>query len=126
MIQLLQIKDNDTQEFHNIVVNKYGVQYEKNWGNQERNLVGSIRGTLIGISANIEAESDYLDQLGMERLGNLLNQPYFTVKFYDPQTNEVKTADYTASDVTAEIIRLNNREYNYLSFSLTAVDMWVS
>lgn len=126
MLKLLEIKNNSTGEFHNIKVNKYRVDYKKYWGNQQRNLAGSVRGTLIGISANINVTSDYLDQLGIEKLGALLNQPYFEVKFYDSLSDTVKTANYTASDMSAEIVRLNNKEYKALSFTLTAVDMWVA
>ena len=107
-------------------MHKYQVAYEKYWGSQERNLNGSVRGTLVGISANIEATTDYLDQNGVEEIGLLLNQPYFSVKFFDTLSNTVKTADYTASDVSTEIVRLNNREYRAITFTLTAVDMWVS
>lgn len=126
MLKLLEIQNNTTETFHNIKVNKYRVDYKKYWGSQQRNLAGSVRGTLVGISANISATSEYLDQLGVEKLGALLNQPYFAVKYYDSLSDTVKTANYTASDMTAEIIRLNNKEYRALSFTLTAVDMWVS
>lgn len=126
MMKLIEIQDNSTLEFHRIKVHQYKVDYEKHWGTQERNLVGSIRGTLIGISANISVTTDYLDQSGIEELGALLNQPYFEVKFYDSLSDTVKTANYTASDMSAEIVRLNNKEYKALSFTLTAVDMWVA
>lgn len=126
MKKLLEIQNNSTLEYTNIKVHQYAVDYKKYWGSQERNLVGSVRGTLVGISANIEVTTDYLDQSGIEELGVLLNQPYFSVKFFDTLSNTVKTAEYTSSNVTAEIVRLNNREYKAISFTLTAVDMWVS
>lgn len=126
MIKLLEIQNNTTLEYHNIKVHKYKVDYRKNWGNQQRNLVGSTRGTLIGLSANISAKTDYLDQDGVELLGNLLNQSYFSVKFFDTLSNTVKTADYTASDVSTELVRLANKQYTAFTFTLTAVDMWVS
>ena len=126
MNKLLEIQDNNTLDFHRIKVHKYRVVYKKYWGSQERNLVGSVRGTLVGISANITVTTDYLDQSGVEEIGSLLNQPYFSVNFFDTLSNTVKTADYTASDVSTEIVRLNNREYRALTFTLTAVDMWVS
>ncbi len=126
MINLLEIQDNNTLEYHNIKVNKFGIEYEKNWGNQDRNMVGSIRGTLIGLSTNITATSDYLDQNHVEELSQLLNQSYFSVKFYDVTSNTVKTADYTASNVSVEMIRLVNKQYAQVEFTLVAVDMWVS
>lgn len=126
MNKLLELQDNATLDYTHIKVHKYRVDYKKYWGNQQRNLVGSVRGTLVGISANITVTTDYLDQNGVEELGALLNQPYFSVKFFDTLSNTVKTADYTSSDVSAEIVRLNNREYKAISFTLTAVDMWVS
>lgn len=126
MINLLEIRDNNTLEYHPIKVNKFAIEYAKNWGNQDRNLAGSIRGTLIGLSANIEATSDYLDQNGAEELTQLLNQSYFSVKFFDTTSNTVKTADYTASDVSIEMVRLVNKQYAAVEFTLVAVDMWVS
>lgn len=126
MINLLEIQKVSTNAFKPIKVDKYRVDYKKNWGNQQRNLVGSIRGTLIGLSANITATTPYLTQTQVEELVSLLNQPYFEVKFYDTVSNEVKVANYTASDVSAELVRLVNKEYRAISFTLTAVDMWVS
>lgn len=126
MNKLIEIQDNETLEWHTIKVHQYRVDYEKYWGNQERNLVGSVRGTLVGISANIEVKTDYLDQQDVELVGNLLNQPYFNVKFFDTLSNTTKEASYTASDMSAEIVRLRKREYRALEFTLAAVDMWVS
>lgn len=126
MMKLIEIQDNNTLEFHRIKVHQYKVEYNKHWGTQERNLVGSIRGTLVGISANIEAKTDYLNQEEVELMGRLLNQPYFSVRFFDTLSNTTKEADYTASDMSAEIVRLNNREYRAIDFTLAAVDMQVS
>ncbi len=126
MINLLEIKKNSTGEYHPITVNKYRVDYKKNWGSQQRNLNGSTRGTLIGLQANVVATSEYLTQTKVEELVGLLNQSYFLVKFYDTVSNTVKEANYTASDVSAELVRLRNKEYRAISFTLTAVDMWVS
>jgi len=126
MKKLLQIQNLQTEEFHNIKVNKYKVDYNKQWGSQQRNIAGSVRGTLVGIAANITVTTEYLSQDGIEFIGTLLNQPYFPVKFFDTLSNEVKEANYTASNVTAELIRLNNRQYKAFSFTLTAVDVWVS
>lgn len=123
MTILLKIQSNATSEYTHIKVNKYRVDYRKNWGNQQRNLVGSI---LVGLSANIIATSEYLNQQDLQELGSLLNQPYFSVQYYDTLSNTVKTADYTASDVSTDLIRLANKEYTALTFTLTAVDMWVS
>ena len=125
-MKLLQIKNEQTGTFHNIKVNSYRVDYPKLWGNQQKNLVGSTRGTLIGISSNITATTEYLNQTGLEFIAELLNQPYFGVKFYDTISGEVKEANYTASNVSAELVRLNNKQYKAFSFTLTAVDMWVS
>lgn len=124
MNKLLEVQNNNTLEYHTIKAHKYRVDYKKYWGDQQRNLVGSIRGTLVGISANITVTTDYMDQQDVELIGNLLNQSYFSVRYFDTLTNEVKEADYTSSDMSAEIVRLNSREYRAISFTLTAVDMW--
>lgn len=126
MNKLLEIQNNTTLEYHTIKVHKYRVDYKKYWGTQQRNIAGSVRGNLVGISANITVTTDYLNQDGVELVGGLLNQPYFSVKYFDTLSNEVKTAQYTASDASTEIVRLNSREYRAISFTLTAVDMWVS
>lgn len=125
MKKLLQIQNLETEEYHNIKVTEYKVDYKKLWGNQERNLVGSTRGTLIGVYANISATTFYLDQDDIEETINLFNQPYFSVKYYDSLSNTIKTGNYTASDVSADLVRLYNKEYKQISFTLTAVDMGV-
>ena len=126
MKKLLQIQDLETSTYHNIKVYKYNVEYNKLWGSQNRNIAGSIRGTLTGLSADITATTEYLDQGGIEFIGKLLNQPYFGVKYFDTVSGEVKEGNYTASDLNAELIRMPNNEYQSFSFKLTAVDVWVS
>ena len=126
MINLIEIQDNNTGEFHNIKVNKYSINYKKNWGTQQRNLVSAIRGTLIGISEDITFTSEYLNQDKEQLLTGLLNQAYFYIRFFDTSSNEIKTSYYTSSNINNELIRLAGREYTALNVTLNAVNMMVS
>lgn len=125
-MKLLKIQNIATLEFHTIKVNRYSVNYNKLWGSQQRNLIGGTRGTLVGISANISATSEYLNQSEMELLGDLLNQPYFLVQYFDTLAGEVREGYYTSSNVSSNLVRLMSKEYKSIDFTLTAVDMRVS
>lgn len=126
MKKLLEIKNIETNEWVNIRVNKYSVDYSKNWGSQQRNLVGAIRGRFIGFSADVSALTDYLSQKEMEAISGLLNQATLEVRFFDSASGETREGLYIASDVTSEMFRINKIQYTALGFKLTAINLWVS
>ena len=123
MSNLLQIKNNTTNEFHIVRVTKYEMSYDKIWGNTDKNMEGSTRATLIGILPTIKAATMPLYQAGAKLVGNLLNQGYLTVRYYDSLSGTTQEEPYTASDISFSMIRENGKWYEEVSFTLTPVDI---
>lgn len=123
MANLLEIKDNDTNEYHTIPVTEYNIEYNKIWGSQDKNMEGSTRATLIGILPTIKGATMPLYQAGAKLTGRLLNQGYLTVRFYDNLSGTIQTEPYTSSDISFNMIRENGKWYEEVSFTLTPVDI---
>lgn len=123
MSQLLRIKNNTTNEYKTIRVNKYAVAYNKVWGSSVKNMEGSTRSTLIGIFPIIKATTDNLYQADARLIGTLLNQSYMSVQFYDSLSGTDQEELYTASDITIDMIRENGKWYEAINFTLTPVDI---
>lgn len=123
MSQLLKIKNNTTNAFTVIKVTKYNVTYNKVWGSSVKNMEGSTRSTLIGILPSIDATTEPLYQADAKEIGNLLNQSYMYVEFYDSLSGTTQTEQYTASDISINMIRENGKWYEEIQFTLTPVDI---
>ena len=102
-------------------ISEYTVQYNKLWKDADRNMNGDVRATLIGIFPKIVCKTTVQEQSLVATLGALLNQPYFSVTFYDPITNSVKTAQYYASDYSTKLKLRQGSLIDEISFSLVPV-----
>lgn len=102
-------------------ISEYEVQYNKLWKDADRNMNGDVRATLIGIFPKIVCKTTVQERSLVATLGNLLNQPYFSVTFYDPLTNSVKTAQYYASDYSTKLKMRQGSLIDEISFSLVPV-----
>ena len=102
-------------------ISEYEVQYNKLWKDADRNMNGDVRATLIGIFPKIVCKTTVQERSLVATLGNLLNQPYFSVTFYDPLTNSVKTAQYYASDYSTKLKLRQGSLIDEISFSLVPV-----
>lgn len=102
-------------------ISEYEVQYNKLWKDADRNMNGDVRATLIGIFPKIVCKTTVQERSLVATLGNLLNQPYFSVTFYDPLTNTVKTAQYYASDYSTKLKMRQGSLIDEISFSLVPV-----
>lgn len=102
-------------------ISEYEVQYNKLWKDADRNMNGDVRATLIGIFPKIICKTTVQERSLVATLGNLLNQPYFSVTFYDPLTNTVKTAQYYASDYSTKLKMRQGSLIDEISFSLVPV-----
>lgn len=122
MNTLLQIKDNQTNEYHNIKVISYSVTYDKVWGSSVKNMEGSTRATLIGILPVIKASTEPLYQHQVNQINSLLSQGYFSVKFYDSGSGTYQEELYTSSDISVDMIRENGKWYEEIGFTLTPID----
>jgi hypothetical protein len=79
-------------------VEDYNVQYAKLWKDADRNMNGDVSATLIGIFPNIEVTTTKLSFAKASSVSAALNAAYFSVTFYDPQTQTMKTANFYAAD----------------------------
>lgn len=102
-------------------ISEYEVQYNKLWKDADRNMNGDVRATLIGIFPKLICKTTVQEQSLVATLGNLLNQPYFSVSFYDPLTNTVKTAQYYASDFSTKLRMRQGALIDEISFNLVPV-----
>lgn len=101
-------------------IKTYRVGNNKLWADAERNMDGEIRATMIGIFPKIELEiGGVLTSQIVSELCSLLDQPYFSVTFYDPRTRTEQTAQYYASDYAVELF--DKRRELYLPFVVNLV-----
>ena len=106
----------------NVIPNlkSYKVSYNKLWTDADRNMNGDVRATMIGIFPKLELEiGGVLTTSIVRTLCALLDQPYFSVTYYDPKTGDNITANYYASDYSVELMD-KNREL-YLPFTVNLI-----
>ena len=83
---------------------------------------GDVRATFIGVFPKLELEiGGVLTSQIVANLCALLDQPYFSVTFYDPKTRANRTAQYYASDYTVELIDKYRKLYEPFSVNLIPV-----
>lgn len=101
----------------------FKVGQNKLWSSAERNMNGSLRASMIGIFPKIEIEtSDATPRSQVQTLAQLLDQPYFSVEYYDAITNSRKTARYYASDYAIELQERQRELFMSIKVSLVPVD----
>lgn len=101
---------------------EYKVGYNKLWKDAERNMNGDVRASLIGIFPKIELVfRDALTENQVNGIIALLDQPYFSVTYYDPKTKGNITAQYYASDYTVEILDRSRSLFKGFNVSLVPV-----
>ena len=77
---------------------EYKVNYAKLWKGAERNMNGDISSTLIGVFPNIDVKTTKLTFAKASALSAAINAAYFSVTYYDTQTQTMKTASFYAAD----------------------------
>lgn len=100
---------------------KYDVNYSKLWKDADRNMNGDISSTFIGVFPNIEATTIPMTQDEVEILCGALDQPYFSMTFWDPSSGTQKTAQYYASDYKITLISRVSGMYGTVDFSVIPV-----
>lgn len=105
-------------------IKSYKVGYNHLWKDADRNMSGSVRASLIGIFPKIEVDTrEVLSRAEIQAIYNALeSQPYFTVQFWDPATDQVKTANYYTADWSVEIESKNRGLYKGTKITLVPVD----
>lgn len=100
---------------------KYEMNYSKLWKDADRNMNGDVSATFIGIFPNIDAETTPLTQDQVETLCSALDQPYFSMTFWDPASGTQKTANYYASDYKITLLNRMTGMYGTVEFSVIPV-----
>lgn len=77
---------------------EYKIEYAKLWKGAERNMNGDISSTLIGVFPNIDIKTTKLSFNKASAISAAINPAYFSVTFYDTQTQTSKTANFYAAD----------------------------
>lgn len=100
----------------------YEVEYMKMWADQTTNMSGEVRGTLLGIKANIILTfGGDLREDDVSALSTLLDQDYFGVTFFDPKSKTTKTAQYYASDYSLKLVDKLKGRYDSIDIELLPV-----
>lgn len=100
---------------------KYEMNYSKLWKDADRNMNGDVSATFIGVFPNIDAETTPLTQDQVETLCAALDQPYFSMTFWDPSSGTQKTAQYYASDYKITLLSRISGMYGTVEFSVIPV-----
>ncbi len=105
-------------------IKSYKVGYNHLWKDADRNMSGSVRASLIGIFPKIEVTTrDVISRTEIQAIYNALeSQPYFTVQFWYPATDSVKTANYYTADWSVELESKNRGLYKGTTITLVPVD----
>ena len=118
---LIEIQNVGNSAYTSFELSEFGIEYNKLWRDADRNMNGDVRASLIGIFPKIICKTPPLKRSNAANLGNLLNQPYFNVKFFDTLTGTVKTAQYYAGDYSTDLLNRCGEWYSEISFNLIPV-----
>jgi hypothetical protein len=100
---------------------KYEMNYSKLWKDADRNMNGDVSASFIGVFPNIDAETTPLTQAQVQTLCTALDQPYFSMTFWDPASGTQKTANYYASDYKITLLSRITGMYGTVDFSVVPV-----
>lgn len=100
---------------------KYDMNYSKLWKDADRNMNGDVSASFIGVFPNIDAETTPLTQNEVEVLCAALDQPYFSMTFWDPSSGTQKTANYYASDYKISLLNRITGKYGTVEFSVIPI-----
>lgn len=100
---------------------KYDMNYSKLWKDADRNMNGDVSSTFIGVFPNIDCTTIPMKQADVQTLCAALDQPYFTMTFWDPSSGTQKTASYYASDYKISLLNRSSGWYGTVDFSVIPV-----
>lgn len=100
---------------------KYDVNYSKLWKDADRNMNGDVSSTFIGVFPNIDVTTLPISQADVGTLCAALDQPYFSLTYWDPSSNSQRTAQYYASDYKISLANRMTGMYGTVDFSVVPV-----
>ena len=97
----------------------YKVGRNKLWGSDtERNMAGSMKGTLIGVFPKIMLEIEPLDSLKMAELEQILDTTSIEVEYYNAKYGCVCKGNFYANDYEEDLLRRTDMKYRSFSVNL--------
>jgi len=111
---LVKIGDTDITSY----LKKYKVGRNKLWANADRNMAGELRSTFIGIFPKLSLEFAPLSASAMSTIIGLLDQPSFTVTWYDEYAETTVSGTYYASDYEYSLYNIDLNFYEGFTANL--------
>jgi hypothetical protein len=102
-------------------VKKYSVVWSKLWTNADRTMAGELQADFIGIFPKIEVSFIPMNDTDLQTIIGMLNNPFFTLTWYDPEGKTLKSAQYYASDFSTPLLRADTELYDEFDVSLVPV-----
>ena len=99
----------------------YKIGRAKLWKNADRNMLGDVRATLIGIFPKITMKVGICTQQQIAQLTQLLDQDYFTVTWFDVRIQATISTQYYASDYDIDMLSKSRGLYQPFDVSLVPV-----
>lgn len=96
----------------------YKVVRGKLWSEAGRNMAGELKANFIGIFPKITLNFRHLTSAEMSTVITLLDNPRFTLAWFDEKSNTVKTGEYYAGDWDISLFDRVNERYEPFSVSL--------
>lgn len=99
----------------------YKIGRNKLFSEAGRNMAGTLRATFTGIFPKISLEFAPLTATEMATLDGLLDNPFFTVSWWDARTQAIKSGEYYASDYDNSILDVERELYQGFTVNLVPV-----
>jgi hypothetical protein len=99
-------------------IKSYKVGRNKIWADAGRSGNGTLRATFVGIFPKIEITFIPTNEAQMSTISTLLDNPSFTLEWYDPKTQTVKSGLYYAADFETPLFIKSKGLYNEFSIAL--------
>lgn len=100
---------------------KYDVNYSKLWKDADRNMNGDVSATFLGVYPNIDVTTKPLSRSEVTILSAALDQPYFSLTYWDPSSDSQRTAQYYASDYKISLTSRVTGAYGTVDFTVVPV-----
>lgn len=84
-------------------VKEYTVAEKKVYRDNNTNMSGQVRATLLGITPVINISLRHMNRGRANEISAILDTEYFDVTYFDPSLNTTRTAQYFASDYWFEL-----------------------
>lgn len=109
------IKINSTEIYN---IKRYSVSLPKLNTDAGRNMKGNLKTTFLGIFPKIQVEFKPLSEAQVAEIGALLNNPSFTLQWWNPVTQTYKTGTFYSGDTDFSLLMKEKGIYDSFKVSL--------